>query len=122
MCSDDVENKLPLKGLAQIKKIADAQKTPLPWYQKAKVISSWPLSKNRQEKFGVQVNGVWTWYKEGDIEAIHKKGNIAVSSLQLFAGESKFMKNHPNWPIQLAKIFTLIQHMLAGTPGRKIQW
>ncbi|HEY3234246.1 MAG TPA: hypothetical protein VGJ84_05995, partial [Polyangiaceae bacterium] len=54
-----------------------------PWYESAPLVSVWTLPEEDMNRFGLDVNGVWTWWSGSDLTSLHEQGHRAMISMEV---------------------------------------
>jgi hypothetical protein len=70
-------------------------RSSVPWLRDVQVVSVWPLGRARTRSFEVDIPGVFTWWDEDRVAELHRRGLVAVISVEGLAAEGWLLKRHP---------------------------
>ena len=69
--------------------------SPAGWLDRINVMSVWPLDRDQQARFGIEVPGVFTWWDETNVRNLQRQGQIAVVNVEGLAAEQYLLRRHP---------------------------
>lgn len=65
------------------------------WIERVHVMSAWPLDEPTRLRFGVDINGTWTYPGLGTVAEQQARGQRVLQSVQGLAGEAELLEDHP---------------------------